>query len=235
MPVGLMEHTPAYRHLSIQSTRPQSSMQPLLSLRAISGMLVPSPVAQKGTQRADPRLPCWGKQHQLCRLRNVSVSHGLLFVCLHSQLSSSLHPPGVLFISPNNSPQAIAHLLTVTNASHVIVQHTPFPSAIEALAHLADTSSVPIVHQPLSDVFGPDARVAHPDKTRWDSPLGLDAEYLLPIAIIHSSGLSVFPKPIIATNKSTIENSKLNFGLTSLTTLPLYHVRLPRFPRDLLY
>ncbi|KAH0827398.1 hypothetical protein J3R83DRAFT_4053 [Lanmaoa asiatica] len=51
----------------------------------------------------------------------------------------------ILFLSPNNSPPAIAHLLTVTNASHVVVQHAFLASATAALSHLADPSSVSIV------------------------------------------------------------------------------------------
>ncbi|KAG9316268.1 hypothetical protein JVU11DRAFT_2297 [Chiua virens] len=129
----------------------------------------------------------------------------------------------VLFLSPNNSPPAIAHLLTVTNASHIIVQDSLLSPATAALSHLADPSSVSIIHQPPSDVFGPNARVSHPDKTHWDPPLSPDVEFLLPITIIHSSGSTGFPKPIIQTNKAAIGNCKMNFGLTSLTTLPLYH------------
>ncbi|KAF8441638.1 L-aminoadipate-semialdehyde dehydrogenase [Boletus edulis BED1] len=129
----------------------------------------------------------------------------------------------VLFLSPNNSPPAIAHLLTITNASHIIVQDALLPSATTALTHLAVPSSVSIIHQPPSDVFGPDARVAHPDRTHWDPPLTPDVEFLLPVTIIHSSGSTGFPKPIIATNKAAVGNCIMNFNLTSLTTLPLYH------------
>ncbi|KAG8213592.1 L-aminoadipate-semialdehyde dehydrogenase [Butyriboletus roseoflavus] len=129
----------------------------------------------------------------------------------------------VLFLSPNNSPPAIAHLLTVTNASHIIVQDAMHSSATAALAHLPDPSSVSIIHQPSSEVFSPDARATHPDKTHWDPPLSPDVEFLLPVTIIHSSGSTGFPKPIIATNKAAVGNCKMHFDLTSLTTLPLYH------------
>lgn len=104
-----------------------------------------------------------------------------------------------------------------------------FSSATAALTHLADPSSVSIIHQPPSDVFSSDARAAHPDKTHWDPPLSPDAEFLLPVTVIHSSGSTGFPKPIIATNKAAVGNCKMNFGLTSLTTLPLYHVCLVPF------
>ncbi|KAG6378293.1 hypothetical protein JVT61DRAFT_14008 [Boletus reticuloceps] len=122
----------------------------------------------------------------------------------------------VLFLSPNNSPPAIAHLLTITNASHIIVQDTLLPSATTALTHLAVPSSVSIIHQPPSNVFGPDAR------------------FLLPVTIIHSSSSTGFPKPIIATNKAAVGNCIMNFNLTSLTTLPLYHVRLVHFLHDMM-
>ncbi|KAF9219622.1 L-aminoadipate-semialdehyde dehydrogenase [Gyrodon lividus] len=129
----------------------------------------------------------------------------------------------VLFLSPNNSPPAMANLLAVTNATHVIVQDTLLPSATAALPHLADPTSVTIINQPSSDIFGSHVRTAHPEKTRWDPPLSWKDEFLLPVSIIHSSGSTGFPKPIIATNKAAVGNCKMNFGLTSLTTLPLYH------------
>ncbi|KAG2119614.1 uncharacterized protein F5147DRAFT_795582 [Suillus discolor] len=129
----------------------------------------------------------------------------------------------VLFLSPNNSPSAIAHLLTVTNATHVIVQDALLPSAAAALTHLSNPSSVTIINQPSSDVFGSAARSLHPEKTRWDPALKWEDEYLLPVTVIHSSGSTGFPKPITATNKAAVGNSLMNFGLASLTTLPLYH------------
>ncbi|KAG1858184.1 L-aminoadipate-semialdehyde dehydrogenase [Suillus subluteus] len=129
----------------------------------------------------------------------------------------------VLFLSPNNSPPAIAHLLTVTNATHMIVQDVLLPSATAALTHLSNPGSVTIINQPSSDVFGSAARSLYPEKTRWDPALKWEDEYLLPVTIIHSSGSTGFPKPIIATNKAAIGNCVMNFGLTTLTTLPLYH------------
>ncbi|KAN0090779.1 hypothetical protein V8E55_004345 [Tylopilus felleus] len=129
----------------------------------------------------------------------------------------------VLLLSPNNSPPAIAHLLTATNASHIIVQDTLLSSATVALTHLADAPSVLIIHQPPSDVFSPDARAAHPEKIHWDPPLTPGVEFPLPVTVIHSSGSTGRPKPIIVTNKAAVGNCKMNFGLASLTTLPLYH------------
>lgn len=129
----------------------------------------------------------------------------------------------VLFLSPNNSPSAIAHLLTVTNVTHVIVQDALLPSAAAALTHLSNPSSVTIINQPSFDIFGSAARALHPEKTRWDPALKWEDEYLLPVTVIHSSGSTGFPKPITATNKAAVGNSLMNFRLASLTTLPLYH------------
>lgn len=111
----------------------------------------------------------------------------------------------------------------------MIVQDTLISSATEALDHLADPSSVSIIRQPPSDVFGPDARAAYPEKTHWDPPLSPDAEHLLPINIIHSSGSSGFPKAIVTNNKAAVGSCKTNLGLTALTTMPLYHVGLVPF------
>ncbi|KIJ67974.1 hypothetical protein HYDPIDRAFT_83419 [Hydnomerulius pinastri MD-312] len=129
----------------------------------------------------------------------------------------------VLFLSPNNSPPAVAHLLTVTNATHIIVQDTLLSSAAASLAHLADPASVTVINQPSSEVFSSHARATYPEKARWVPPLDWEDEFLLPVTIIHSSGSTGYPKPIIATNKAAVGNCKMNFGLTSLTTLPLYH------------
>ncbi|KAG1862520.1 L-aminoadipate-semialdehyde dehydrogenase [Suillus subalutaceus] len=128
----------------------------------------------------------------------------------------------VLFLSPNNSPSAIAHLLTVTNATHIIVQDLLLPSATAALTHLSNPGAVTIINQPSPDVFGPAARCSYPEKTRWDPVLKWEDESLLPVTTIHSSGSTGFPKPITVTNRVAISNC-VNFGLTTLTTLPLYH------------
>ncbi|KAG1732264.1 putative aminoadipate reductase [Suillus paluster] len=71
--------------------------------------------------------------------------------------------------------------------------------------------------------MGYSARSLYPEKTRWDPVLAWEDEFLLPVTVIHSSGSTGFPKPIIATNKAAVGNCLMNFGLTSLTTLPLYH------------
>ncbi|KAG2088169.1 L-aminoadipate-semialdehyde dehydrogenase [Suillus discolor] len=128
----------------------------------------------------------------------------------------------VLFLPPNNSPSAIAHLLTVTDATHVIVQDALLPPAAAALTHLSNPSSVTIINQPSSDVFGSAARSLHPEKTRWDPALKWEDESLLPVTVIHTSGSTGFPKPTIATNKVAIGKFLINFGLASLTTVPLY-------------
>ncbi|KAG1723800.1 hypothetical protein EDB19DRAFT_1915911 [Suillus lakei] len=128
----------------------------------------------------------------------------------------------ILFLSPNNSPSATAHLLTVTNATHVIVHDVLLPSATAALAHLSDPS-VTIVNLPSSEVFGSAARSLYPEKTRWDPILDWEDEFLLPATIVHSSGSTGLPKTIISTNKAAIGSCTVNFGYTSLTTLPVFH------------
>ncbi|KAG2150553.1 hypothetical protein DEU56DRAFT_34970 [Suillus clintonianus] len=129
----------------------------------------------------------------------------------------------VLFLSPNNTPSATAHLLTVTNATHVIVQDVLLPSATAALTHLSDPSSVTIVNQPSSEVFGLAARSLYPEKTRWDPILNWEDEFLLPVTIVHSSGSTGLPKTIVSTNKVAVGNCVVNFGYTSMTTLPVFH------------
>ena len=145
--------------------------------------------------------------------------------CLRSltQCSASSNFPGVFFLSPNNSPHAIAHLLSVTNTSHVFVQDAQIPAASEALTLLAE-SSVSIIRQPSPDVYGPEARAAHPDKTHWEPALSPEAEFLLSVNIIHSSGSTGFPKAVVTTNKAAVGSCRTNLGLTALTTMPLYHV-----------
>lgn len=106
----------------------------------------------------------------------------------------------------------------------MIVQDVLLPSAKAALTHLSDPSSVTIINQPSSEVFSSASRSLYPEKTRWDPVLDWKDEFLLPVTIVHSSGSTGFPKPIIATNKAAVGNCVMNFCLTSLTTLPLYHV-----------
>ncbi|KAG2076388.1 L-aminoadipate-semialdehyde dehydrogenase [Suillus decipiens] len=129
----------------------------------------------------------------------------------------------VLLLSPNNSPPAIAHLLTVTNATHMIVQDVLLPSASIILTHLSNPGSVTIINQPSSDIFSSAAHSLYPEKTRWDPALIWEDEFLLPVTIVHSSGSTGFPKPIIVTNKAAVGNCSRNLGPTKLMTLPLYH------------
>ncbi|EGO25232.1 putative aminoadipate reductase [Serpula lacrymans var. lacrymans S7.9] len=67
------------------------------------------------------------------------------------------------------------------------------------------------------------SQAKNPEKTTWEPILNWKDEFFLPVTVIHSSGSTGFPKPIIATNKAAIGNCANNFGLCSLTTLPLYH------------
>ncbi|EIW83278.1 L-aminoadipate-semialdehyde dehydrogenase [Coniophora puteana RWD-64-598 SS2] len=129
----------------------------------------------------------------------------------------------VLFISPNNSPPAIAHLIKTTKSCAVIAQDGYAPAVEAALTHLDDPSSVKIISQPVSDVYGPGAQKAHPEKIKWDPILDPEEEIRMPVTIIHSSGSTGYPKPIFATNLASVSNSAKNFNMTSLSTLPLYH------------
>lgn len=91
---------------------------------------------------------------------------------------------------PNNSPAAVAHLLSITGATHVVVpQHF-----VSKLQDAVDTDAgklgkLRVILQPDPDIYK-QGRVA---PSPWEYPLAFEKEMELPFVIIHSSGSTGFP------------------------------------------
>ncbi|KAG8964763.1 hypothetical protein FRC03_001374 [Tulasnella sp. 419] len=131
----------------------------------------------------------------------------------------------VLFISPNNSAPAVAHLLKSTNASHVVVQPVFDQTVKEASAILAEGGlSVTTVAQPDPQVYSTSSQANAPaEKLSWTHAIDYQAEQDHVAFIVHSSGSTGFPKPIRISHRSSVNNFVQNFNIKGLTTLPLYH------------
>lgn len=147
---------------------------------------------------------------------------------------------GVLFISVNNSPAAIAHLITLTSSTALIYHSSFSESVLEALP-LLPADSCKAIPQANPSVYG-EAALAKPVQP-WAWALDSDEEADLGAFIVHSSGSTVsisffvvllgadltsgvpqgFPKPIVISHRKSVGNFSSNFGLTGFTTLPLYH------------
>ncbi|KII84539.1 hypothetical protein PLICRDRAFT_117812 [Plicaturopsis crispa FD-325 SS-3] len=137
----------------------------------------------------------------------------------------ALHRLGctALLISPNNSASAVAALLKATGAHTLIVGGQP---------------SADVGGQPSADVGGqPSADMGDAGKGRmWDageeglaevppypSLLTPEEEHERPAIILHSSGSTGHPKPLVGTHRTVVANGAWNFGLRGATVLPLYH------------
>ncbi|KAG8879407.1 hypothetical protein FRB97_001634 [Tulasnella sp. 331] len=128
----------------------------------------------------------------------------------------------VLLISVNNSPAAIAHLLQITKSSHIITHASYAEKATKAVALQPPNVTVPIIHQANPEIYSPETRAINPNVV-WQPRLSWMEEADLPALIIHSSGSTGFPKPIVISHRAAIRNVVGAFSLRSLTTLPLYH------------
>lgn len=146
----------------------------------------------------------------------------------------------VLLVSPNNSPAAIAHLCKSTKASFLFTAPAYLEAAKEALALAtehdlappafdSDKAVAPATQQAFevldlapSAVYS-DKAIAASTVEPYPVALAPADEGALTAFIVHSSGSTGFPKPIYITGASTTFNIATNFGLSGLTTLPLYH------------
>ncbi|KAI9459305.1 acetyl-CoA synthetase-like protein [Russula earlei] len=113
-------------------------------------------------------------------------------------------------VSPRNSPEAIAHLLKKTGASHLLVGGEPKLQKLAAsslnLLRAEGHPGIPFSDMPhYEDVYpvdSSDSTLKHYPAVKFD----LNAQSL----ILHSSGSTAFPKPIVWSHKQ----------LVSLCTIP---------------
>ncbi|KAI9459306.1 acetyl-CoA synthetase-like protein [Russula earlei] len=104
-------------------------------------------------------------------------------------------------ISPRNSPEAVAHLLQKTKTSHLLVGGEPMLQKLAAssleLLRAEGHPEIPFSDMPrfeeLYPLEGLDSRSEHYPAVKFD----LDA----PSLILHSSGSTAFPKPIVWPHK----------------------------------
>ncbi|KZO94102.1 acetyl-CoA synthetase-like protein [Calocera viscosa TUFC12733] len=131
----------------------------------------------------------------------------------------------VLFISVNNSAAAISHLLEATGSTHIITHQTFIPVVEEALSKYPPKQPVKLLPQVGDELYNADARLqgGKTGKTTWRLPLTPEEEENLPAFIVHSSGSTGFPKPIVLSHIASVRNFSQHFGLRGFTTLPLYH------------
>ncbi|ORY46225.1 hypothetical protein BCR35DRAFT_356262 [Leucosporidium creatinivorum] len=138
---------------------------------------------------------------------------------LITELALSRLGYSVLFISINNSPAAVAHLIQATSSSHLFLGPGYETTGAQAAALLPSGLSLPLI--PLCDptIYGPKAQTSF---TPFPPPLTPSQETALTAFIVHSSGSTGFPKPCFISHKATIHNL-VSFGMSGFTALPLYH------------
>ncbi|GAA5892683.1 hypothetical protein JCM6882_000555 [Rhodosporidiobolus microsporus] len=129
----------------------------------------------------------------------------------------------VLFISPNNSPAAVAHLARATSSSFVFTAPGYLSLAQEAQQATEGGYTFEIVDLAKSSVYDSKAVARYTPSQAYEVALDPADEGPLTAFIVHSSGSTSLPKPILISHQSTCFNIATNFGLAGFTTLPLYH------------
>lgn len=123
----------------------------------------------------------------------------------------------VLYLSPNNSSAALAHLINITKASRLLIQPS-FSKAAEDANLLLEADRLPTVAVALIE-----------EKEKWEVCAYYQPKYSpqqeskRAAFIIHSSGSTGFPKPITISHSASTYNFAQNFDKTGIVTLPLYH------------
>ncbi|KAJ3846639.1 acetyl-CoA synthetase-like protein [Lentinula lateritia] len=139
--------------------------------------------------------------------------------CLRANYA--VHP-----ISTRNSPEAVAHLLEKTNASHLLVGAEESIQGLARHATKLAASNITVscsLMPSFEDIYGPLQESKELSYHRPDP----DA----PAVILHSSGTKAFPKPVVWTHFRLLQLSTVPFfGEVDLTGkkiachgLPMYH------------
>jgi acyl-CoA synthetase (AMP-forming)/AMP-acid ligase II len=133
----------------------------------------------------------------------------------------------ILFVSVNNPPAAVAHLLAKVEASVFVVAPRYAELGQEALVALKQQdggSALTLVPTAPESVYDSAARRdAFEAGIKWPYPLAQEDEVDLGAFIVHSSGSTSWPKPIEMTHRRALANYLTSFNLEGFTTLPLYH------------
>ncbi|KAF2230873.1 acetyl-CoA synthetase-like protein [Viridothelium virens] len=120
----------------------------------------------------------------------------------------------VLFLSTRISEEAYTSLLTVTNATTILIDPAYAKVAAAVKSKLPDLEVRPLCTEPQLL-----AASSYPLQVCLDR----DIEQSKVAWIIHSSGSTSLPKPIYQTHKAALGNYSINFGLRGFITLPLFH------------
>ncbi|KAI0033029.1 acetyl-CoA synthetase-like protein [Vararia minispora EC-137] len=141
----------------------------------------------------------------------------------------------VFMISTRNSPEAIAHLLFMTRTKLLLVDATitpPQEAVAKAMAFIGDASEKPSIYTmpKFEELYPPDA-----GNVSFERYLRVAFESNAPALIMHSSGSTSFPKPILYTHDTLLKLSwpprnAIHFGeidlcgkVISCHGLPMFH------------
>ncbi|KAF9505928.1 hypothetical protein BS47DRAFT_1322053 [Hydnum rufescens UP504] len=130
-------------------------------------------------------------------------------------------------ISPRNSPAAIAHLLTKTNTTHMFVSTDPGMQGLSAATLKLTGDKIQLMAPPFfTQLYEP-----RPQEDALPLPFVQKPDLLAPAFILHSSGSTSFPKPIIITQRILIEWLRISYygeidfcdSRVGAAALPMFH------------
>lgn len=132
-------------------------------------------------------------------------------------------------ISPRNSPEAIAALLSQTKSDHLFVSSDPVALGLAnaSLEMLTDGAAIPKHVMPVFEDLFSETGADPAFEFAPMPPIDMDA----PAMILHSSGTTAYPSPVIWTHRSWIQFAKLPYygemDLTGVTiachAVPMFH------------
>lgn len=147
----------------------------------------------------------------------------------------------VMYLSPNNSAEGIAHLLRATKCQVLFVQDTNAGRPRQRLGRLAGKAKELVSAEEeaegfselrLESIVGEEIWEGQERKSEggedevvesYPSRFKPEVEAGHVAFIIHSSGSTGFPKPIFITHAASVHNFENNVEMKGLCTLPLYH------------
>ncbi|THV03189.1 L-aminoadipate-semialdehyde dehydrogenase [Dendrothele bispora CBS 962.96] len=128
-----------------------------------------------------------------------------------------------LLLSVNNSVAAVAHLVKLVNATHLIYSPKFFEEAKEAQSLLASQGvDIMTIEDKRFSLWGLEG-IENADTKPFPAVLTPEQESPRPAIYLHSSGSTGFPKPVAVTHYGLIANIAINQDKTGFSTLPVFH------------